>query len=232
MKRSRSKMAFTLIEVLCVISLIAILSAMLFPVFAQARENARRTSCLSNMRQIGIAIALYAGDYDDKYPLGKDSKFDYYDQVPDIAQFPTVRTLPVLRDILNPYTKNNEIWHCPSDTGTNGTGADYGRNMLGEWVSFPVRPTAFAYFGTSYHYRLAIALAQVNYPATCLFGEYPDVQQKGSAELSVLTDSGWLWHDKQENPLDTRWNSLLADGHVQSGNHIFHFKTWSACVPQ
>jgi prepilin-type N-terminal cleavage/methylation domain-containing protein len=63
------KTGFTLIELLVVIAIIAILAAILFPVFARARENARRTSCQSNLKQIGLAIAQYTQDYDEKLPM-------------------------------------------------------------------------------------------------------------------------------------------------------------------
>jgi len=64
----RSKSGFTLIELLVVIAIIAILAAILFPVFAQAREQARKTTCLSNMKQEGLAMIMYLGDYDDTFP--------------------------------------------------------------------------------------------------------------------------------------------------------------------
>src|SRR5579872_3193597 len=65
----RLKSGFTLIEMLVVIAIIAILTAILFPVFAQAREAARKTSCLSNMKQVGLATLLYVQDYDETFPM-------------------------------------------------------------------------------------------------------------------------------------------------------------------
>src|SRR5215471_14245464 len=66
----RKQIGFTLIELLVVIAIIAILAAILFPVFAQAREKARQTSCLSNTKQLGTAIIMYIQDYDESHPMG------------------------------------------------------------------------------------------------------------------------------------------------------------------
>jgi prepilin-type N-terminal cleavage/methylation domain-containing protein/prepilin-type processing-associated H-X9-DG protein len=97
---------FTLIELLVVIAIIAILAAILFPVFARAREAARRTTCLSNLRQLGVACSMYAQDYDGCYPLA------------DHICNPHLR----LVNELWPYIKNMGIFYCPS---APRTGIDY-----------------------------------------------------------------------------------------------------------
>jgi prepilin-type N-terminal cleavage/methylation domain-containing protein/prepilin-type processing-associated H-X9-DG protein len=113
------KSAFTLIELLVVIAIIAILAAILFPVFAQAREKARAFSCLSNMKQIGLGIYMYVEDYDELYP-------------PSFAVMPCInggdlctsvggQTGPAGGPIpydaqIDPYIKNNQIYACPSDS--------------------------------------------------------------------------------------------------------------------
>ena len=66
----RNRKGFTLIELLVVIAIIALLAAILFPVFAGAREKARQTACLNNNKQLGLAFVMYLGDYDETYPLG------------------------------------------------------------------------------------------------------------------------------------------------------------------
>lgn len=93
---------FTLIELLVVIAIIAILAAILFPVFAKAREKARQTSCLSNLKQIGTSVMMYAQDYDETYPQ------DLTTSAPD--QYPGTWPNRVM-----PYVKNVQLFKCPSD---------------------------------------------------------------------------------------------------------------------
>jgi prepilin-type N-terminal cleavage/methylation domain-containing protein len=97
--------AFTLIELLVVIAIIAILAAILFPVFAQAREKARASTCLSNCRQIGISVAMYLQDYDSTYPMQANDA---------MATMAVGGRLPTFYDELLPYAKNGYIWVCPS----------------------------------------------------------------------------------------------------------------------
>ncbi len=115
------KQGFTLIELLVVIAIIAILAAILFPVFAKAREQARKISCLSNMKQLGTAVLMYVQDNDEQFPFGEN----WHADVPKTAKG-IVDTNYQLgnRFQLAPYIKSEAIWICPSDStwaGNNTT---------------------------------------------------------------------------------------------------------------
>lgn len=112
---------FTLIELLVVIAIIAILAAILFPVFAKAREKARQSSCLSNVKQIMLGVLQYAQDYDEVLPIGYSGSLG---GLPQNWNDPNGR--------VSPYLKNSQIWVCPSMTGLN-TANYYG--MHSNWFN-------------------------------------------------------------------------------------------------
>ncbi|MGD9495047.1 MAG: DUF1559 domain-containing protein [Armatimonadota bacterium] len=111
---------FTLIELLVVIAIIAILAAILFPVFAKAREKARQTACLNNTKQLGTAVMMYAQDYDERY------NFAY-------CITPTV-TWP---NLLMPYVKNPGIFACPSDKDEWSIGGGIYLSYISNYYLFP-----------------------------------------------------------------------------------------------
>jgi prepilin-type N-terminal cleavage/methylation domain-containing protein/prepilin-type processing-associated H-X9-DG protein len=121
MTRPTSQRAFTLIELLVVIAIIAILAAILFPVFAQAREKARQTSCLSNVKQMGLAIMMYAQDYDEILPQTgwQGPCTNPTTLAAGDAWWSGVHAFPTASA---PYIKNWQIFQCPSDPDKGGWG--------------------------------------------------------------------------------------------------------------
>src|SRR5438552_3088476 len=111
--------AFTLVELLTVIAIVALLAALVFPVFSRARESARATTCLSNLKQIGMGVHLYLQDYDETYPMNR---------FPDAIHAMTGCTSPATnypadglhgtsvnwKRAIEPYIKNLAVYQCPS----------------------------------------------------------------------------------------------------------------------
>ena len=122
------KKAFTLIELLVVIAIIAILAAILFPVFAQAKLAAKKTADLSNMKQIGTGIAIYLGDYDDIYPPAASL---------DATSTTNIAPSWTAKVVTGPYIKNTNIFLSPTEpsakvaipAGQIAGGADRGRRQ-------------------------------------------------------------------------------------------------------
>lgn len=124
--------AFTLIELLVVIAIIAILAAILFPVFARARENARRASCQSNLKQIGLGVAQYVQDYDERYPGWARSLNNPAGDSSDIWWMAQI----------DPYTKSTQLFKCPSNStqtvanNKNGFPNYYAANYYGPAANY------------------------------------------------------------------------------------------------
>ncbi|RZM14521.1 MAG: DUF1559 domain-containing protein [Pedobacter sp.] len=124
--------AFTLIELLVVIAIIAILAAILFPVFGRARENARRSSCQSNLKQIGLGVMQYIQDYDEKYPLTNNGALAAF-QVPGGGNDPFFR-YGTWRYAVHPYIKSTQIYSCPSTPRSSTPGIQYESTVFPDTV--------------------------------------------------------------------------------------------------
>lgn len=210
---------FTLIELLVVIAIIAILAAILFPVFAQARESARRTSCLSNMRQLGTGVAMYTQDYDETTPTvyngnGSCSHAEYVE--------------------IYPYLKNLQILACP-DGGSSGDTIPACALASGK---LPAAPANFhthygynwgplIYAGGGLHgpvisqtapaanYQAGVSLAAIVAPADCVvYGDSYDTYRPTIGFEWMLgsysggTSNGSIRHG-------ARFNFSFADGHAK-----------------
>ena len=143
---SHKSKGFTLIELLVVIAIIAILAAILFPVFAQAKGAAKKTTCISNLKQIGLAANMYAGDSDDS--------------LPDVAVYGDQTESYIFAAKMKPYTKNNDIWKDPASPYQNGAvqraAVDMSQALWGGvWMKAPDDP--------------CVGLEKSKYPSGCGF---------------------------------------------------------------
>jgi prepilin-type N-terminal cleavage/methylation domain-containing protein/prepilin-type processing-associated H-X9-DG protein len=208
--------AFTLIELLVVIAIIAILAALLFPVFAQAKETAKKTQCLSNVRQIGLAWTMYAGDYDEtccmSYYYLDDFRFEVaWDFKLDWA----AGTTPSWEyGLLGPYARNGEIHKCPSFFGEAWgrpyTGYAYNATYLGG--------DAFAGYDVA-------GMTQIGSPAETAafaeggFGEPVMAENYLRAPSDPLFVAGKV-HFRHFGFA----NVLYCDGHVKGTNRKYRFE--------
>ena len=160
------KSGLTVIEMLVVISIIAILAAILFPVFQKVRENARRTACLSNMKQIGLPVLQYNQDNDEKGPNG----MDLYDRCSGWAW------------LVYTYAKSTGVFHCPDDSSVGPAASSYGMNgNLGIY-----QPGC----GNAQGSADGRAISQYNSPAKMVL---PPPSLPREAHTARTPQTSWLW---------------------------------------
>lgn len=202
----RKRLAFTLIELLVVIAIIAILAALLFPVFATARGKAREITCISNLRQIGMSIGMYTQDYDGYYPYAADPADKTYPWMWNITA-EEMNQVPYLHEALQSYIKSKAIFHCPADTGLT----------ILDFVEMPLQasPSSFQQFGTSYYYRTEIAATHANESSIQM-----------PAQINMIFDGYGGWHGTLVPPAK-RYNVLHVDGHVKNLNRAQIDELWA-----
>lgn len=209
MRRGKAT-GFTLIELLVVIAIIAILAAILFPVFATARESARTSSCLSNMKQIGLAWLMYSEDYDEVYPLSRSVGYPDPDGDDCRHRDPT-NSDSNLRGPFKigwkgetyPYVKNYQLYRCPSnpnndticEEGNTNFKISYGSNGAYMWGWNPLR------------------VAKVNRPA-----EYVMILES-TWNCSDLGD----WVFRKDNPNACQWGKGFYQHRGNGGVHNWAF---------
>jgi general secretion pathway protein G len=216
-----------MIELLVVIAIIAILAAILFPVFARAKAAAKGAACVSNLKQIGAAMTLYMNDYDGLFPHAVDPS-DKYD--PNLwASQPTfssqIALMPEMHEALQPYVKSHEVFHCPSDTGSQVIDTHFPDRFVSS-------PSMFATFGTSYLFRTEIA-----------FRFFTEDKFKLPANVNVMFDGAGHWHGAGRELEATddgetignlltgyRYNCLFGDMHVKSLSDGAMMQAWNVTL--
>lgn len=187
-KRER---AFTLVELLTVVSIIALLMAVAQPVLVGAKRAAVKSSCQSNLKQIGVGVALYAGDNDDTFPSATDQ---YWNDHIDSWSPPAPR-LPNLYDVTQPYLSDARVLKCPSDDLQQ-------IRVRGEKVVTTV-PSQASYNRSSYYFFV---------PEHC--GK--DMSQMASINLPIARDFDPRWHSgyRYAHFTTPAYNFLYQDSHV------------------
>ncbi len=216
---------FTLIELLVVIAIIAILAAILFPVFARAREKARQSTCQSNLKQIGLAIMMYVQDYDELMP-----GFKHY-AIPGDSN----SRVEGWYDTLEPYTRNEQIGRCPSGSyiatyarTSLPTGVGFNKNSFMGSYAAPAQDSACATslgrLGTLWNYTPpGVPIADLTKPANTvmLFEATTSWSQQvngygrdASGNLLTMTvdDKRGIQDFRHNGQMDV----LFSDGHVKS----------------
>ncbi len=219
-ERDVVRSGFTLIELLVVIAIIAILAAILFPVFARARESARKASCQSNLKQVGLAWMQYAQDYDDKVMPGGALGGSVAEPKIWVGAFDSSNNIIPKTSYLEPYMKADQVYACPSFV--SGSAADWKSPFLG--------------YGYNRHLFGVIGNGGTPYSERTISSFERPSETLAFSDSGVLRSSGveWTqWAYPALAPSGVRWasfhgrhngtgNVLFIDGHVKAYKPAFY----------
>lgn len=224
----KHKNAFTLIELLVVIAIISILAAILFPVFARARESARRASCLSNLKQVGLGVMMYVQDYDERYPAAVQGPMGGPYQTQTKAGWPGVRFavngtghLVSWMDMIFPYVKNVQLFVCPSQPDTSSDSGLSWRTVNA--ASYTLNGAFSGYdndrYARPYNTRnLGNMMAAVQRPSgVIMISECLDAYNNQAVAASYISGPGGVL--EYVTPHFDGTNVTFADGHVKWMKH-------------
>jgi len=252
-RREHARKGFTLIELLVVIAIIAILASILFPVFARARENARRSSCQSNLKQLGLGWLQYVQDYDERCPIVLSQNAI---AVPSGLFYSPLNVAsgtyyPEWVDGIYPYVKSSQIFNCPSDAATakysgNPSGVSYAANRYLGWSKSHQPATGTAPCGANRDFcgDDPYLLAKIQYPASiiCLteYGQ-PVYTSTGVPQTRrfygdhvPLANFSTYGNYVSQNYNYSAYGFTLTANHLNGGNYLFmdgHVKFTSSQDP-
>lgn len=215
-----SRRAFTLIELLVVIAIIAILAAILFPVFASAREKARQTSCASNMRQIGMALSMYRLDADEMQTESSP------DPGAPMGLLDDCDTTYTWRAVILPYCKNNQIFVCPSAPEKDG--------FVRDGIVGPMQPKAdYCSLGGYGCFETYASEGRGPFPTTNSPRIRESMVEDVSGTIAIADTAGpagpdrgpeIYWGDTSAQPLNADWLPVRHNGGIVCGFWDTHVK--------
>jgi len=213
---------FTLIELLVVIAIVVILAGILYPVFAATRRAAYNAACLSNVKQVGLAVSMYTQDYDETFPVAIN-QVDFK-AVSELWQQSKKASAPYLWTLVSPYVKNPGLWRCPGDIGFMVNGGQ-----------FKFLPSAYEATGSSYTYNTD--LAWLHDPAVDIEKDPYDLAGSWApltvgaiqkpADTFVAAEPAGHWHNGIKGTSDTyHQNGVCVDGHAKSVTRGYAKDVW------
>ncbi len=236
--------AFTLIELLVVIAIIAILAAILFPVFAQAKEAAKKTSCLSDSKQIGMAEQIYLADVDDTYPITRpydipsntNYAINFVWASADTFTTPSPVTRSMWANAMAPYMKNLGIWSCPSGQDVNLFGepeSALGQGRFSYAINGYVNMANATSIATPAETTVFFELSKTN-RARKYFWSFPLPQQDSWDPVPYKWDTNGNYIVVFTMDISNTWwdharghNNQYADGHSKFVSVPGHLSDWN-----